>query len=142
VEIKKLNEYLSVAGQLLPADVASIAEQGYKTLICNRPDGESRDQPEFESIRQNAEKAGLSVIFMPVLSSGPSEQNISEFSEALDTASSPVLAYCRTGTRCTILWALTQGVKGMPVEEIVSTAANAGYDVTKVAAYISHSRGS
>jgi sulfide:quinone oxidoreductase len=140
VEIKKLSENLSVAGQLIPADVANIAELGFKTIICNRPDGEASDQPEFDTIRHNAENAGLSVVFMPVLSSGPTQQNIGEFSAALDTAQSPVLAYCRTGTRCTILWALSQGAKGMPVDDIVSTAANAGYDVSKVAAYISQSQ--
>ena len=142
MEIKKLNENLSVAGQLNPADVAGIAEQGFKTIICNRPDGEATDQPEFGIIRQNAENAGLTFVFLPVLSSGPTEQNIGEFSAALDIAQSPVLAYCRTGTRCTILWALSQGAKGVPVDDIVSTAAKAGYDVSKVAPYISQSQNS
>ncbi len=140
MEIKRLSENVSVAGQLNPADVATIAEQGYKTIICNRPDGEASDQPEYDTIRQTAENAGLSVVFMPVLSSGPTQQNIGEFSAALDTAQSPILAYCRTGTRCTILWALSQGAKGMPVDDIVSAAANAGYDVSKVAARISQSQ--
>ena len=56
MEIKKLSENLSVAGQLIPADVANIAELGFKTIICNRPDGEASDQPEFDTIRHNAEK--------------------------------------------------------------------------------------
>ena len=142
MEIKKLNEKLSVAGQLMPSDVASIAEQGFKTIICNRPDGEAADQPEFDAIRQKAEDAGLDVVFMPVISGGPTGQNVDDFSAALDTAQSPILAYCRTGTRCTILWALSQGAKGMPVDDIVSTAAGAGYDVSNVAAYIAQSQGS
>jgi len=142
VEIKKLNENLSVAGQLMPSDVASIADQGFKTIICNRPDGEAADQPEFDTIRQQAEGAGLDVVFMPVIAGGPTGQNVDDFSAALDNAQSPILAYCRTGTRCTILWALSQGAKGIPVDDIVSTAASAGYDVSNVAAYIAQSQGS
>lgn len=142
MEIKKLNENLSVAGQLMPSDVASIADQGFKTIICNRPDGEAADQPEFDTIRQQAEGAGLDVVFMPVIAGGPTGQNVDDFSAALDNAQSPILAYCRTGTRCTILWALSQGAKGIPVDDIVSTAASAGYDVSNVAAYIAQSQGS
>ncbi len=142
MEINKINENLSVAGQIFPSDLAFISEQGFKTVICNRPDGEVAGQPEFESIRHSAERAGLSIIFLPVLSSGPTAANIREFSVALDKARSPTLAYCRTGTRCTILWALSEGAKGTPVDRIVTAAAIAGYDVSKVAAHITASRAS
>ncbi len=142
MEINKISEILSVAGQISPSDLAFISEQGFKTVICNRPDGEVNGQPEFESIRQSAEQAGLSIIFLPVLSSGPTAANIKEFSTALDNAASPTLAYCRTGTRSTITWALSEGAKGTPVDQIVTMAAKAGYDVSKIAAHITASRAS
>jgi sulfide:quinone oxidoreductase len=133
MEIRKLNQHLSVAGQISAADVAIIASQGFKTILCNRPDGEDTDQPTFESIKHAAEISGLAVIFMPVFKSGVTGENIGDFAKIFENAEIPMLAYCRTGTRCTILWALSEGAKGTPVDQIIGLAADAGYDLSKMA---------
>ena len=134
MDIKKLTDEVSVAGQISAADVAFIAEQGFKTIVCNRPDLEVSDQPTIEAVKQAAENLGLEVIFQPVSSNGMSEQDIKDFSVIADNVKTPMLAYCRTGTRCTILWALSEGAKGRPGDQIVALAANAGYDLSKIAA--------
>jgi sulfide:quinone oxidoreductase len=140
MEINKINQQLSVAGQISADDVALIAAQGYKTILCNRPDGEAWGQPTFEAIKQAAEKSGLEILFMPVVNSGVTDENILNFTTIFGAVETPMLAYCRTGTRCTILWALSEGAKGTPVEQIVGLAATAGYDLSQMAERIGSTR--
>ena len=130
MESKKLTPRLSVAPQVTVADLALLAEQGFKTIINNRPDGEAESQPLSADLAAEASRLGLVFIEMPVKSSGISDQDVSDFGQQLAAAKAPVLAFCRTGTRCTNLWALnaanTQGV-----EQIIATAKRAGYDLSK-----------
>ncbi|MDJ0683213.1 MAG: TIGR01244 family sulfur transferase [Alphaproteobacteria bacterium] len=131
MELKTVNDTFSVSPQIAPGDVAGLAEQGFRSIICNRPDGEGADQPSFEEIRVEAEKAGLEAHYLPVVSGQVGDEDAAEFDAALERAPKPTLAYCRTGTRSITLWALGQGGK-KPVSDILSDAKAAGYDVNGV----------
>ena len=103
---KKLTPELSVAPQISAADVADLARQGFKSIVCNRPDGEGADQPSFAEIAQAAAAAGLEARHVPVVSGIVSDEAARAFAAALDDMPKPMFAYCRTGTRSTTLWAL------------------------------------
>lgn len=133
----KLTPELSVAPQISAADVADLAKQGFKSIVCNRPDGEGADQPLFAEIAQAAAAAGLEARYVPVVSGIVSDEAARAFGDALDGMPKPMLAYCRTGTRSTTLWALAQAGK-RPLDEIVGLAGAAGYDVSGVAARIAN----
>jgi sulfide:quinone oxidoreductase len=98
----------SVAPQIEPTDVAGIAALGFRSIICNRPDGESAGQPPVSEIRAEAERYGLAFAFVPVISGQIHAGNIADFKAALTTLPGPVLAYCRSGARCQNLWLLAR----------------------------------
>jgi len=129
MELHKITEDLSVAGQLDAADIPLIAAKGFRAVVCNRPDGEAVGQLPFGPIEAAARAAGMAVAYQPVPSNAVGDADGAAFGELLEELPKPVLAYCRTGTRCTILWALSQAPK-QPINEIVQRAKAAGYDLT------------
>ncbi len=133
MEIRKLNQELAVCGQISTADIQAISDQGFKSIICNRPDGEADDQANFQAIEEAAAACGLEVIFQPISPKFISDEDADNFDICYNQAKKPVLAYCRTGTRCTIAWALSERKNGSAIDQIVSTAAAAGYDISKLA---------
>jgi sulfide:quinone oxidoreductase len=108
METHKLTDEFSVSGQLLITDLPTVAAQGYRSLICNRPDGEAPDQPGYEEITAAAEKNGLAVRYLPVVSGKVTDEQALAFRGLLAELPKPVLAYCRSGTRSATLWALTE----------------------------------
>lgn len=124
----QLSSTLSVATQLQPGDLKTLAEAGIKTIINNRPDGEEMNQPSAAVMAEQAKALGLAYLHQPVVGGMIGDGDIEEFTRLLDNAAQPVLAYCRTGTRCTVLWALSQAGKQAP-ETIINRAAEAGYDI-------------
>ena len=107
--IRPLSPTFAVAPQLASEDMAEVAAAGYKSVIINRPDYEGgADQPaEADGIRA-ARAAGLTVEYQPVVSGAMTTQDVARFAELLRTLPGPVLAYCRTGTRCTNLYTNAQ----------------------------------
>lgn len=128
MDIRRINDDISVAPQIAPEDMAAIAELGFKTVINNRPDGEAPGQAPDAVMRAAAEEAGLEYRFVPAISGQLTKQNVEDFAATLSDVEGPVLAYCRTGTRSTTLWALSQAGK-KPADEIIGQAAGAGYDL-------------
>ncbi|OSQ38034.1 TIGR01244 family sulfur transferase [Thalassospira mesophila] len=126
--MKRLSDDLTVSPQVPLEAIPAIADAGFKTIMCNRPDQEDPGQPSFDEISAKAAECGLETVFLPVVSGNVQDADVDAFASALATASKPVFAYCRTGTRCTILWSLANAGK-MTTSEIVSAAANAGYDM-------------
>ncbi|MEH6445617.1 MAG: TIGR01244 family sulfur transferase [Oceanospirillaceae bacterium] len=131
MQLCQLTASLSVSPQLDVADIEQIIAAGIKTVICNRPDNEGEDQPESALIREACEAHGISLHYLPVNPKEFTDQQGIEFGQLLESLESPVLAYCRTGTRCTNLWALS-AVGKLSLDEILSTAKDAGYDVSKL----------
>lgn len=128
---RKLTADLSVSSQISAADVVLIAAQGFKSIICNRPDGEGADQPLFDEIARAAASSGLAVRYIPVQSGKVTDADAAAFGTALDELPKPVFAYCRSGTRSATLWALSKAGK-MTLPDIVGTAEAAGFDVSGV----------
>lgn len=133
MEIKQIDDEISVTAQIVSSDLSTIAAAGFKTLICNRPDGEAEDQQAFAEIETAAQAAGISIIYQPVKSVDVTDDDIAEFGSLLNNATKPVLAYCRTGRRCSVLWCLSRSGE-LPAGEILSKAAAAGHDMSGLAA--------
>jgi uncharacterized protein (TIGR01244 family) len=136
LELKRINDHVSVAPQIAPADIAAIKAAGFTTIINNRPDGEAADQPASATIEAAARAAGLAFHFIPLGRDGVSPGMIEQTKAVLEGSAGPVLCYCRSGTRSTTLWALSQAGK-MPAEDIITAAAHAGYDMSHLAGYLS-----
>jgi len=128
MDINKLSNSISVADQINENDLAAIVKTGFKSLICNRPDGEGPDQPGFKEIEYAAKSLGLAIRYLPAESGKVTDEQGAEFGKLMDELPKPILAYCRTGMRSTTMWALASSEK-MPLPLIVETAAKAGYDM-------------
>lgn len=131
MDIKILTKDLSVSPQISVDDVRILAEQGFKSLVCHRPDGEGADQVNFAEIKATAEEFGLVAIHQPVTSGKVTDEDAQTFKQLMSELPKPMFAYCRTGTRCTTVWALAQATE-MSTVEILQTAKNAGYDMSGV----------
>ncbi len=105
MDLRKLNEEVAVAGQITADDVADLAKAGYRSIVCNRPDGEAADQPGVETIKAAATQAGLEFAYVPIFpQTGITQEAVAQFSDALATLPKPMLAYCRSGARSTNLF--------------------------------------
>jgi len=131
MDIRKITDELSVAPQIQAAEVPAIAAAGFRAVICNRPDGESSDQPCCSDIEAAVKAHGLAWRSQPVRSGAVTFADAQEFGALLAELPKPVLAYCRSGTRCATLWSLSEAGK-RPLAEIVSRANAAGFDVVSV----------
>jgi uncharacterized protein (TIGR01244 family) len=112
MEYREISEDYSVSGQIQPEDVAAIKAAGFKSVICNRPDGEQPGQPSHDAIKTAVESAGLTFRYVPVISGQMTADDVADQAQALSDLEGPVLAYCRSGTRCTNLYAAIQQSKG------------------------------
>lgn len=130
--LRRIDETISVAPQIEPHEVAALAEAGFKAVINNRPDGEDAGQPSGEAVRHAAEAAGLSYTAIPVTHAGFSMNQVEAMASALGQAGGPVLAYCRSGTRSTNLWALAEASRGGDADTLIEKAAGAGYDINGI----------
>jgi sulfide:quinone oxidoreductase len=110
LEIHALSDALSVTAQITVDDLPEIAAKGYKTIICHRPDGEASAQPAFETIADACGVFGIQAIHQPVVSGQISLSDGLAFRQHLAAAPSPVLAYCRSGSRSTQLANMALGV--------------------------------
>jgi uncharacterized protein (TIGR01244 family) len=108
MEYRQISDNYSVSGQILPGDIEAIKAAGFKSVICNRPDNEQPGQPSADSVKQAAEAAGLEFRYIPVISGQITEENVADQAIALEDLKGPVFAYCRSGARCTNLYALIQ----------------------------------
>jgi uncharacterized protein (TIGR01244 family) len=125
----KVDDTITVAHQIDPADVVAIRDAGFVTIINTRPEGEAPDQPAGAEIRAQAEAAGLTYLELPVGRDGIGPELIEGFRAAMDEADGPVFAFCRTGTRSINLWALSQA-RQRDAGELASLASAAGYDLS------------
>ena len=128
----KLSDSVWVAPQITVGEVAEAAAQGITLIINNRPEDESPDQTPGAAISAAAAAAGLEYIAIPIGHGGFSEPQVTALGRALSEAKGPVLAYCRSGTRSTLLWSLARASQGESPETIATQAANAGYDISSV----------
>lgn len=136
MDIRKLTADLSVAPQIAPQDAPAIAAAGFRTVICNRPDSENPPELHASQLRVALEAKGITFLDLPFDGATMTPQIIVQLRDMIAGADAPVLAYCRTGTRCTNAWALGQAGE-MDPDRIIAAASKAGYDVSGLAPYLS-----
>jgi uncharacterized protein (TIGR01244 family) len=133
--MRRLDERTYVAGQIRPEDLPALVAAGVTIIVNNRPDEEEPGQPSAAEMEVAAKAAGLAYRHIPV-AGGFSGEQVQEMASALAEANGPVLAFCRSGTRSTFLWALANKSLGAEGETLIRQAAEAGYDLRPIAAYL------
>lgn len=128
MDLRQITDTYTVAPQLEPADMAALAASGVTTVICNRPDAENPGPLQAAAMQAAAEAAGLSFVFNPVVGGQLTLDNVEEQRDAIDAADGPVVAYCASGNRSTLVWAL--GMAGdLPTDEIITRGEAWGYQL-------------
>lgn len=130
MDLRQLSPTLAVSAQILPQDVPALAQAGFRVLVNNRPDDEVDPQIDHDAMARAAADAGMDYHYLPFHPGQITPQLVADFSTAT-AGGAPVIAYCRSGNRCTVLWALTQAGT-MPQDDILQTAAKAGYDLSAI----------
>ncbi len=128
MNIKALTPDLSVMPQASETDVAELARLGFKSIISNRPDGEAPDQPAWASLADAAHNQGMQAQHILVVANQISEEDVTAFAQAMKDLPKPIAAFCRTGTRAALLWALAND-GSQSAEETIRVAASQGYDL-------------
>lgn len=129
---RKLTDSFYAAPQIRPADVATAKAEGVTLIVNNRPDEEETGQPSGEAIAKAASEAGIDYVAIPVTHAGFSLPQVEKMEAALKANDGKTLAFCRSGTRSTLLWALAETHAGADPDAIAEQAAGAGYDVSPV----------
>lgn len=128
MDIKHITPDYAVSPQIDPNDLPAIAAAGFKAIICNRPDAEVPPTHQADVIKIAAKAAGLAFTRIPVTHQGLNMQMVEDQAAAMAAAGGPVLAYCASGTRSSIVWSLSQAGK-MSTDDILAATAAAGYDL-------------
>lgn len=130
--MRELDDKVLVSGQIRPNEIAAIGEQGVTLIINNRPDGEEPDQPLGLEIEEAATAAGIDYRSVPIIRGiGPADADAMR--DAIAASEGKVLAFCRSGTRSALAWALAKNDEGMAREEIERRLISAGVDPTPIA---------
>ncbi|HEU5481805.1 MAG TPA: TIGR01244 family sulfur transferase [Sphingomicrobium sp.] len=131
--IRQLDDKTLISGQIQPADVTALKQQGVTMIVNNRPDGEDPDQPAAAAIEAAAERAGIAYRFVPIYRGiGPADVECMQ--EAMrDTGGGKLLAFCRVGNRSALAWAIARREEGATVEELETAASAAGVDLSPIA---------
>ena len=128
---QKVTDGLTVSAQIGPGAIGAIAAAGFRSIICNRPDGEEPGQPAFETIETEAKAKGLDIRHQPVTSGSLSQDDVDAFAALTEALPAPTFAYCRSGTRCILLWAHAE-CKRQPLDDVLELARKAGFNLSKV----------
>ena len=129
---RKIDDHFLASPQIAESDIAEAKALGVSTIINNRPDGEEPSEPQGAEIEAAAVAAGLSYVAIPVTHAGFSGPQVAAMAVALEEAKGPVLAYCRSGTRSTLLWALARTQLGDDKASLQAKAAGGGYDLSSI----------
>ncbi|QIL01598.1 TIGR01244 family phosphatase [Sphingomonas sinipercae] len=130
--IRKLDDTTFVSGQVTPAEIAQFKDEGVTLIINNRPDGEDQGQPCSAEIEDAAVKAGIAYRHIPIVRGiGPADVELMR--QALESADGKVLAFCRSGTRSALAWAVARRHQGASVAQLEAAAADAGVDIGPIA---------
>lgn len=131
-DFRTLSESVLASPQLTLSDIETAHSLGVTTIVNNRPEGEAADQTSGAAIEFAARTAGMDYVAIPISPGNFGEAEVRAMVDTLDRANGKILAYCRTGTRSTLLWALARAAQGESLDSIAAAAAAAGYDVSPV----------
>ena len=129
MDLNVLTGELTLGSQLHPAAIRHIASKGFRAIVCTRPDGEAPGQPSYEEVEEEARSRGIETVYLPVHWNDISDRDADAFADLIAALPKPVLAYCRSGSRCAMLWGLHEA-KRRPSHEILQQAMGAGFDLT------------
>ena len=129
---RRLTDTVLASPQIGLAEVAAAKAQGVTLIVNNRPEDESEDQTPGSQIAAAAAAAGIGYVAIPVTHAGFSENQVEAMAQALAGAAGPVLAYCRSGTRSALLWALAEARRGADPDALGAAATRAGYDLASI----------
>lgn len=128
MDIRTITPDYAVSPQIEPGDLAAIKAAGYVTVIDNRPDGEIPPHLHTAEMRKAAEALGLTFIANPVIGGALTMDNVTAQGTAIAASAGPVFAYCASGNRSSIVWALSQAGK-RSVDDLVGLPARYGYQL-------------
>lgn len=131
-QFRRLSDSVMASPQISLEEIEDAHRQGVTLLVCNRPDDEDPGQPSSSEIRKAAAEKSMEFVWIPISGGSFSEAQVSEMASALEAAEGQVLAYCRSGTRSTLLWALAEASMGADPDQLARQAAQAGYDLSPV----------
>lgn len=134
MDLRELTSEVWVTGQLDPIDMAALAAEGVRLIVCNRPDSEIAADQEHSRMEAAAQAAGMEFAFLPLAPGGLTPDLVADFGATI-SGKGKTVAYCRSGTRSATLWALSQAGR-MSRAEIIERAAKAGYDLRQFAALL------
>ncbi|MGY6635245.1 MAG: TIGR01244 family sulfur transferase [Alkalilacustris sp.] len=126
MEIRPLSDTYAVSPQITPEDVPALAAAGYTTVICNRPDAENPPDLAAARLRAAVEGAGMTFVENPFDATTLSPAHVDAQGAAIEAAPGPVLAYCASGNRSSVAWALSQAGR-QPADALIGAAARHGY---------------
>ncbi len=109
MDIKPVAPGYSVSPQILPSDIPALKDQGFRAIICNRPDNEEYGQPSFAEIAAAAHDAGLTARHIPFSPNAQTPTDVAAFGKAIGELPGPVLGYCRSGGRAAMIWSQACG---------------------------------
>jgi uncharacterized protein (TIGR01244 family) len=128
MDIRPLTDSYAVSPQIAPGDLPAIRAAGYTTVIDNRPDAEIPPDLHMAEMRAAAEAAGLVFVVNPVIGGALTMENVAAQRAAIEAATGPVLAYCASGNRSSVVWALAQaGTR--PTDDLIAIPARFGYQL-------------
>ncbi|MGI9374016.1 MAG: TIGR01244 family sulfur transferase [Hyphomicrobiales bacterium] len=130
-KFKHIDDTLSVSAQLTESDISNAADEGFMTIINLRPDGENADAMTDETARSIAHSCGLQHAHIPINPKVITDDVADTLGKAFVRAKQPVLAYCGTGKRATLLWATTLAGSKNP-QDVLALAVNAGFDLVEL----------
>jgi len=108
MNLKKLSATVTVSDQILPSDLEEIAALGFRSIVCNRPDGESSDQPAFAEISAEARLHALEARYLPIRNRQIDNNDAVSFAELHGELAKPIFVYCKSGARSIALWQSSQ----------------------------------
>lgn len=127
MDIKQITPRYSVTPQITPEDLTAIKAAGFTTVICNRPNSEIPPELQSEAIAAAAQAAGLNFHVLELTHQTMTPENVATQHALIESAPGTVLAYCASGTRCSVIWALGEATQGTSPDAILQTTADAGY---------------
>ncbi|EEW25565.1 TIGR01244 family sulfur transferase [Rhodobacter ferrooxidans] len=128
MDIRALTDSYAVSPQIMPEDLAAIKAAGFVTVIDNRPDGEIPAALHTPAMQAAAEALGLKFVAIPLVPGGITAADVAAQRAAMDASKGPVFAYCASGNRCSVVWALAHAGR-MPTDELIGLPARFGYQL-------------
>ena len=129
MEMRPLSPRYHVAPQISVEDLPAIAAAGFTTVICNRPDSEVMPDQQAAAIGAATEAAGLRFEVLELTHQTMTPANVERQRDLIEGSDGPVLAYCQSGTRCSVVWALGQA-RDMDIDQILAATTAAGYQLS------------